>query len=76
MKLFRRKMSRRNRNLITGLLIGAASLAFVVYLLEIPGAELLRLFGGTLAMLLVIIALAVLAIVLFKGIGRLLRKFH
>lgn len=72
----KRKMSRRNRNIITGLLIGAASLFVVVYLWEVPGAELAYILVFTLGLLLAVILLALLTIALFKGLGRLLSHFR
>ena len=76
MKPLTRKASRRNRNVITALLISAASLVLVVYVLEIPYEELLSVFLGTLLFVFIIIVLAVAAIALIKGLGRLLRKFR
>ena len=70
---------RRNRNILTGMVIVILCLAALIYLFEIPTGELLSFFLSTVLFVLAVILLAVLATVLLKGVGRLgakLRRRH
>ena len=68
------KLKKKTRNIITGLFVGIAALAAVTYYLKLPADLLLRHFLSTVVFVFGIILLAVVAIVIIKLAGRLLRK--
>ena len=68
------KLKKKTRNIITGLFVGIAALAAITYYLKLPTELLLRHFLSTVVFVFGIILLAVVAIVIIKLLGRLLRK--
>lgn len=65
------KLSRRNRNIITGILIGLASLVLVAVYLDIPMGEFSKVLLAISLLLLAIMLAAILFVAAIKGISRL-----
>lgn len=71
----RKKMSKKTRTIISGLLVGVASIFAVINFAEIPADEVQRFLVSTVIFFVGIIVLALLAVSMFKllgWIGRLL----
>jgi len=66
----KRKLSKKNRNTISGLLVGVASLYAVSTYMEVPQQELNRFLLSTILFFVFILVLAGLAITILKLLGR------
>ena len=71
----KRLVSKKARNLISGLLVGAACIFLVAYYLEVPTETLLRHFLATLLFVVVIMLLSVIGFVLLRLGRKLIDRF-
>lgn len=68
------RLTKKTRNVISGFMVGAAALVAVAYFLELPRGLLLEHFLASLVFVLLTIVLAILAIVVVKGIAAGIRR--
>ena len=66
MKFFRRKGNRKNRTIVTGILVGIASIIVVTVYVDIPREQVIEFLVATFMFVLGIILLAVVAIIVLK----------
>lgn len=70
----KRRLSKKNRNTISGLLVGLASLYAVSTYMEVPQQQLNTFLLGTLLFFVGILILASLAILILKLLGKAKNK--
>jgi len=70
------KYNRKNRAIVSGIMVGVASIFAVASYFKVEWAELQGFMLGTLLFFVTILIFAVAAILLFKGIASLLRKLR
>lgn len=68
-----RRISRKNRNIISGILVGLASIYALVVYFDIPRDDLNEFFFATLLFFLAILVLAIVSLSLLKGLAALKR---
>lgn len=68
------RLSKKTRNVISGFMVGVATLVLVAYYLDLPGNLLLRHFLASLVFVVLIIVLAIIAIVVVKTLAALFRR--
>ena len=68
------RFGRRNRNIMTGIAIGAASLFLIAYYLDIPNSELVRVLVAIVLFIAGIMAAAVLFVFVIKGSVKLVSR--
>lgn len=66
--------SKRNRNLITGILVCVTAIFAVTYYLEVPGSDITGFLLATLMFFGGILLLAIVAVFILKSLGRLLKR--
>ena len=66
------KLGKKNRNIISGIMVAIASLFLIAMYLDVPASSLFRLFGITVVLVIGIIILAIITIAIFKGIRYLI----
>ncbi|MDT8399122.1 MAG: hypothetical protein RQ899_10955 [Pseudomonadales bacterium] len=67
----RRKLSKKNRNILSGLLVALASVYTVAAYLDLTREELFGFLLQTLLFVVGTIVLAVLTVLLFKGLAKI-----
>lgn len=67
------KYSKRNRAILSGFLVGLASIYLIAEHFNVELSELNSFMITTLVLFVLIVALAAVAVALFKGVARLLR---
>lgn len=67
------KYNRKNRAIVSGIMVGLASIYAVASYFNVEWAELNSFMLSTLLFFVTIVLLAVAAILLIKGLGRLIR---
>lgn len=70
---FKTKYSKRNRAIISGFLVGLASIYLIAEHFNVELSELNSFMITTVVLFLMIVALAAVTVLLFKGVARLLR---
>ena len=70
----KRKLSKKNRNSLSGILVGLASIYAVSVYLDISREQLGGIFISSLLLFSMILILAILTIVVLKLAGRLIQK--
>lgn len=70
------KYNRKNRAILSGIMVGLASIFAVASYFDVQWDELQGFMLGTLLFFATILVLALVAILLFKGTGSLLRKIR
>lgn len=68
------KFSKKNKNIIAGLLVGVTSLYVVINYTKMPADDVRDFFLATFLFFLGIIVLATVAVVFFKMISKLLSR--
>jgi multisubunit Na+/H+ antiporter MnhE subunit len=71
--VFKTKYSKRNRAIISGFLVGLASIYLIAEHFNVELSELNSFMITTIVLFLLIVVLAAVAVVVFKVLGRLLR---
>ncbi len=70
-----KKLSRKNRNIISGLLVGLASIYAVAAYVDMPREDLHTFLLTTIVFVLGIILLAVVGVLVLKTLGKLKASF-
>jgi uncharacterized membrane protein YedE/YeeE len=71
--VFKTKYSKRNRAIISGFLVGLASIYLIAEHFNVEISELNSFMITTVVFFLLIVGLAAVTVVVFKGVARLLR---
>jgi hypothetical protein len=70
------KYSKRNRAILSGFLVGLASIYLIAEHFNVELSELNSFMVTTIVLFLVIVGLAAITVALFKGLAHLLRGKH
>ena len=68
------KYNRKNRAIVSGILVGLASIAAIAVYFDLEMNEVNRFLVGTVLFFIGIVALAALCVVVVKGLGKLLGR--